>query len=80
MGMIREQAVDGCLMTYGASIPGNYRQTASYVANVNFLQCANNPAFSKNCSSKLSGIVFVVFDGSFASCRFQNRYEASCGA
>jgi putative tryptophan/tyrosine transport system substrate-binding protein len=34
MGTIREQAVDGCLMTYGASIPSNYRQTATYVAKV----------------------------------------------
>ena len=34
MGTIREQAVDGCLMTYGASLTGNYRQTATYVANI----------------------------------------------
>jgi putative ABC transport system substrate-binding protein len=34
MGTIREQALDGCLMTYGASIPGNYRQTATYVVNI----------------------------------------------
>jgi ABC-type uncharacterized transport system substrate-binding protein len=34
MGTIRELALDGCLMTYGASIPGNYRQTATYVANI----------------------------------------------
>ncbi len=34
MGTIREQAVDGCLMTYGASIMGNYRRTATYVADI----------------------------------------------
>jgi putative ABC transport system substrate-binding protein len=34
IGTIREQAVDGCLMTYGTSIPGNYRQTATYVAKI----------------------------------------------
>jgi putative ABC transport system substrate-binding protein len=34
MGTIREQAVDGCLMTYGASITGNYRHAATYVAKI----------------------------------------------
>jgi hypothetical protein len=34
MGTIREQAVDGCLMTYGASLTGNYRRGATYIANI----------------------------------------------
>jgi hypothetical protein len=33
MATIREQAVDDCLMTYGASLTGNYRRGATYVAN-----------------------------------------------
>jgi putative ABC transport system substrate-binding protein len=34
IGTIREQAVDGFLMTYGTSLPDLYRRTASYVAKI----------------------------------------------
>ena len=34
MGTIREMAVDGCLMTYGTSIPDLYRRAATYVVKI----------------------------------------------
>ena len=34
MGTIREMAVDGCLMTYGTSIPALYRRAATYVVKI----------------------------------------------
>ena len=34
MGTLRAQAVDGCLMTYGSSLQGNYHHAATYVANI----------------------------------------------
>jgi putative ABC transport system substrate-binding protein len=34
MGTIREMAVNGCLMTYGTSIPDLYRRAATYVAKI----------------------------------------------
>jgi putative tryptophan/tyrosine transport system substrate-binding protein len=34
IGTIREQAVDGCIMSYGSSIPDTYRRAATYVAKI----------------------------------------------
>ena len=34
IGTIREQAVDGCIMSYGPSIPDTYRRAATYVAKI----------------------------------------------
>jgi putative tryptophan/tyrosine transport system substrate-binding protein len=34
IGTIREQAVDGCIMSYGPSLPDTYRQAATYVAKI----------------------------------------------
>lgn len=46
MGTIREMALDGCLMTYGTSIPDLYRRTATYVAKI--LQERNLPTCRSN--------------------------------